>query len=208
MKESSAKVIYWRNKVKLMLVEYKGGKCQRCGYDKNIPSVYAFHHRNPNEKEFSISGMTKSFDNLKKEADKCDLLCSNCHLEVHHELHVKHREEHGVPHLQKLLQCENCNNKFLRNKYGQKYCSKKCFYTKNKKTCKTCNKTFVPNKNKIIFCSSECHKISTRKAVHPNKEELQNMINTMTWVAIGKKYAVSEAAIRKWAKKYNLIRHK
>lgn len=31
----------------------KGGKCERCGYDKNL-SALEFHHRNPEEKEFQI----------------------------------------------------------------------------------------------------------------------------------------------------------
>lgn len=65
------------------LVEYKGGKCIKCGYDKCLDAL-EFHHRDESEKEFTISvSKNYSTDSLKKEADKCDLLCANCHRELH-----------------------------------------------------------------------------------------------------------------------------
>lgn len=62
------------------LIDYLGGCCQDCG-NKFITAVYDFHHRNPEEKEYSISDRVDhaTIEELKKEADKCDLLCSNCH---------------------------------------------------------------------------------------------------------------------------------
>lgn len=75
-----------RRRVKRMLVEYKGGKCVRCGYSKCVAAL-DFHHENEKEKAFGIShkGHTISFERLKKEADKCVLLCANCHREEHAE---------------------------------------------------------------------------------------------------------------------------
>ena len=67
---------------KKLLVDYKGGKCQICGYDKCIQAL-DFHHIDPNIKSFSISGGTKSLDKLKQEVDKCILVCANCHREIH-----------------------------------------------------------------------------------------------------------------------------
>jgi hypothetical protein len=78
-------VIYWRRKAKIKLVEYKGGECEKCGYRKCIDAL-EFHHKDPNEKDFTISGKSWSFERLKKEADKCILVCSNCHKEIHFEL--------------------------------------------------------------------------------------------------------------------------
>ena len=75
-------VIWWRNRVKTKLVEYKGGKCQCCGYNRCIRAL-EFHHLDPSQKDFTISGKSKSFETLKKEADKCILVCSNCHKEIH-----------------------------------------------------------------------------------------------------------------------------
>jgi hypothetical protein len=68
--------------VKIRLVEYKGGKCQICGYNKCFNAL-EFHHLNPNSKDFTISGKSLSFEKLKYEVDKCILVCSNCHSEIH-----------------------------------------------------------------------------------------------------------------------------
>ena len=72
----------YRKNVKMKMVEYKGGKCEICGYNKCIEAL-EFHHINPKEKDFNISGGTKSFNSLKSELDKCILVCANCHREIH-----------------------------------------------------------------------------------------------------------------------------
>jgi 5-methylcytosine-specific restriction endonuclease McrA len=90
---SSEAVSAKRRKNKLMLVEYKGGKCEICGYDKCIDAL-EFHHINPKEKEIPIgSGDIKSFDKLKKEVDKCILVCSNCHKELHSKINNEIQKE-------------------------------------------------------------------------------------------------------------------
>ena len=78
-------VISWRKRKKVELVEYKGGKCEKCGYSKCVNAL-EFHHLDPNEKDFGISGKTWSLERLKKEVDKCILLCSNCHREIHSKI--------------------------------------------------------------------------------------------------------------------------
>ena len=76
-----------RNKTKEILVEYKGGKCEICGYNKCI-SALEFHHLNPNEKDFGIGakGYTRNIETNKKEVDKCILVCANCHREIHENI--------------------------------------------------------------------------------------------------------------------------
>jgi hypothetical protein len=73
-----------RNKLKLLAVEYKGGKCKRCGYNKCTRAL-EFHHLDPNEKDFGITakGFTRSWEKTKIELDKCIMLCANCHAEEH-----------------------------------------------------------------------------------------------------------------------------
>ncbi|SOK58648.1 g371 [Yersinia phage fHe-Yen9-04] len=71
-----------RRKKKQMTVDYKGGKCQVCGYNKCLAAL-DFHHINPLEKDFNISTKFISFEKMKSELDKCILLCSNCHREFH-----------------------------------------------------------------------------------------------------------------------------
>ena len=74
----------WRRALKQKAVDYKGGKCLTCGYDR-CNSALDFHHLDPNEKDFGIAsnGKTRSWDKVKSELDKCVLLCRNCHAEVH-----------------------------------------------------------------------------------------------------------------------------
>jgi len=75
-----------RISIKKRCVEYKGNKCIRCGYCKCLRCL-EFHHRNPNEKSFTISQqLTTSWERLRIELDKCDLLCANCHGETEEEL--------------------------------------------------------------------------------------------------------------------------
>ena len=72
-----------RRKIMTDLINYKGGQCIKCGYSK-CSAALEFHHRDPKSKSFSISDKRcNNFADLKKEADKCDLLCSNCHKEFH-----------------------------------------------------------------------------------------------------------------------------
>ena len=68
------------------MVEYKGGKCQKCGYDKYIGAL-EFHHLNPEEKDFNLSKLkANSFNHVViEELNKCILVCSNCHREIHGE---------------------------------------------------------------------------------------------------------------------------
>ncbi len=68
-----------RNKVKQLSVEYLGGACVDCGLATEQYAVYDFHHRDPQQKDFGIGKNYKSFDKIKGELDKCDLLCANCH---------------------------------------------------------------------------------------------------------------------------------
>ena len=75
-----------RRAIKKALIQYKGGKCVRCGYNKSIRAL-EFHHLDPTEKDFGISkNLCKNMQTLKNEVDKCILVCSNCHAEIHDEL--------------------------------------------------------------------------------------------------------------------------
>jgi 5-methylcytosine-specific restriction endonuclease McrA len=76
---------YYQNKrylIKKELVEYKGGECVKCGYNKSLKALQ-FHHLNPKEKNFNIGGVTTLNEIVKKELDKCILVCANCHSEIH-----------------------------------------------------------------------------------------------------------------------------
>ena len=65
-------------------VEYKGGKCARCGNGELPDCCYDFHHIDPTTKIFDINiGILCfrkiSIEQLLQEVDKCILLCHSCH---------------------------------------------------------------------------------------------------------------------------------
>lgn len=66
-------------------IEYLGGKCQHCGYNK-WRGALQFHHVDPGTKDIGVFKKRKNFEKLKPELDKCILLCLNCHQEEHARL--------------------------------------------------------------------------------------------------------------------------
>lgn len=75
---------------KTKLIELKGGKCIKCGYSKCIKAL-EFHHLDPSQKEMKMDSRNLAGTNLKKimaEIDKCVLVCSNCHREIHDAQYV------------------------------------------------------------------------------------------------------------------------
>lgn len=145
---------YHRKKLKRKAIEYKGGKCQKCGYDK-CDNALEFHHVNPEEKEFQITGTNISWEKIKIELDKCILLCANCHREKHAS------EQPSFEDYQK----------------------------------------FIGNKTKI----AKKKKTNKRKVVRPETYDLFiKEMDELNWnyCAMGRKYGVSDNAIRKWEKNY------
>jgi hypothetical protein len=68
---------------KLQLIEMLGGECRACNikYDGHNACIFHLHHRDPSLKLFNVGNqlMNKSWAKIVAEANKCDLLCANCH---------------------------------------------------------------------------------------------------------------------------------
>ena len=118
---------FQKRAMKHILVEYKGGQCVECGYSK-CEGALQFHHQNENDKDFTLSEIkpnVMSMEDIKNEADKCVLLCANCHAK-------KHAVEDIIGVVMKLppkinsnatiKQCKVCNNEFATNNYARSYC--------------------------------------------------------------------------------------
>ena len=73
-----------RKKIRKTAIDYLGGKCRVCGYYRCIAAL-DFHHLDESKKKFGLSqrGMTRSWEKTRNELEKCVLLCSNCHRELH-----------------------------------------------------------------------------------------------------------------------------
>lgn len=125
-------------------VNYKGSYCEICNIKSNFYNIYDFHHKDPLEKEFNITKYinTRINEKIRLELDKCHLLCSNCHREVHGGLHPN------------FILRKKINENILNLENGQKVCGKckikKPFdsfykYKKNGKFYKNCK--LCHNKN-------------------------------------------------------------
>ena len=65
------------------IFSFKNNPCKDCGI-KYPHYVMDFDHIESKKKEFGIAEMRRrrmSFEKIKKEIEKCDLVCSNCHRE-------------------------------------------------------------------------------------------------------------------------------
>lgn len=72
-----------RKRIKENMIKIFGGRCNNCDYNKSIAAL-DFHHKN-NDKEHNIADLIKnsSEQSVFKEANKCIILCANCHRETH-----------------------------------------------------------------------------------------------------------------------------
>ena len=118
----------------------RGGRCEICGYDKNLAAL-DFHHINPEEKEFQVdmrAFSNHSLDKLEKELSKCKLLCANCHREIHSsdltleniplilkEASENHQDKKSFSNRETGSVCPICGTRFPKST-GKIYCSKEC----------------------------------------------------------------------------------
>ena len=81
---SNTQTVERQKRFKQQCVNWKGGECVGCGYNK-CNNALDFHHLGQDKKEFSIAHarLTSFNENIKRELDKCILVCSNCHREIH-----------------------------------------------------------------------------------------------------------------------------
>ncbi|HEX3615781.1 MAG TPA: hypothetical protein VHU61_04545 [Solirubrobacteraceae bacterium] len=79
----SQAVVNRRRRVKEILVAEAGGRCALCGYCRYVGAL-ALHHVDPTTKLLGLAnkGRALSIKTLRGEAQKCVLLCHNCHAEV------------------------------------------------------------------------------------------------------------------------------
>lgn len=166
---------------KELCVEYKGGKCEKCGYDKYIGAL-EFHHKNPSQKKFSISDakLKKFDDEIKTELDKCEILCANCHSESH--------QIHNVNILQEKWDIYNKQKEYIQKATTKKNiilitCS--CGNTKSKK-------------------SNQCLKCANKKAIERNIDEVIAKVKETNWTKAGKFFGVTDNSLRKFVKKHGI----
>lgn len=180
MKNNS--IEYQKNRAlkrKVYLINLRGGKCEKCPYDKNIAAL-EFHHLNPQEKDNNLDSRhlsNRSMEWIMKEFEKCIVLCSNCHKEIHHpELTM----EKSIEKLKKIN-----DEKILKFQTGKPKCL----------DCETeINYTYKRCKN--------CNDIHKRKVKNrPSITEIEELRNKFSLDEIASKYNVSRRTIGRWLSK-------
>ena len=161
-RECFNKKSYSKKYNKKLIVEYKGGKCQICGIISDIENIYDLHHKNPSKKEYQISSKrTYKINSIKNELDKCYLLCSNCHSEVHGGLHPNYiikPEEVYQENCVETRKCTDCNKILTVNNFYK--------YKNNKvdKKCIKCWKIYSVKRNSEI--KLKCLEYKGGKCIH------------------------------------------
>lgn len=194
----------------------RGWKCEKCGRerweDQRIP--LCVHH---------IDG-----NHINNQIENLQVLCPNCHAQTDNYCGKNKAkknpitEEDFVEALKTSSSIRQALQKIGIN-YSAKYYYDKAHYLIDKYQITQLSKPSTKTKpkkeqkkepNRCVDCGKiigtrarrceECDHKRQRKAEWPQRDELKNLIRTESFSFIGKKYSVSDNAIRKWCKNYNL----
>lgn len=172
----------WRQKTKKMMADCLGGECNRCGYSVTM-STLDFHHKNPKTKRDTIANLLRNPRKISliiEEVKKCILLCRNCHGELHDDLWTLDEIE-----LEKFDKCKL-----------------DWYIFKENRSCKFCNNKFEPSAKSQIYCSADCSYSCRFNGL--SKKELEKLLWEYPMTQIAEVYNVSDKAVAKWVKKYEL----
>lgn len=176
-----------RKQLRHEIVLYKGGKCEICGYNK-CEAALEFHHLNPDEKEFQLSGNTYSLEKMKKEVDKCILVCANCHREIHDKINndkYQFKINQYLDDSDKQLDIEQIK-KDINNKLTQKEIA-----LKHKLSISTLR--YYLKKHNIVM---------KEKRVYDIQDMIDLMKKYKNYTKVGEKLGISDNAVKKRFKKH------
>lgn len=173
----------WRVKARKWITRYAGDTCQCCNYDTYIGNL-SFHHLDPTQKDITISRLVNkchSWHKIIAEADKCVLLCHNCHGEVHAGRRI-------CPPInldeRKLILSQIESERPIPKSCVFHYCS--------------CGER-IPQTKK--FCSRRCFNDTQQKITWPTN--LPDIVAASSKLAVARSLGVSDKAVAKRLRNYH-----
>lgn len=171
-----------RRRTKAKAVEYKGGKCEVCGYSKSQAAM-DFHHVDPTQKDLAIgSGNPRQWEVIRVELDKCRLLCSNCHREEHDRLRQEHRTEQARAAREEVSERKD----------------------QEQRSCTRCGELVGVTPSRImasltgaLYCGLACFRASRETTGWPGDDVLRGLVWQVPVQQIGRQLGVSASAVKK-----------
>lgn len=179
---------------KLAAIQYMGGKCVRCDCTCSH-AAFHFHHKDPLTKTYDWNSLRRrGVNEIINELSKCELICSNCHAEIHSINSISDQ----IKQIQK-----NYHESFVNQ---SKIKTKKFPELGENRICKGCGSEFVVKLNmrgQIMlsgsYCSSKCLTLSRRKIDHGLAIEMFDELGSYS--AVAKKLNVNRKSIERLIKK-------
>lgn len=191
--------------LKKLGIEYKGNPGLKG--KKNSPNETSYKEYTENGKRISACKLKNKLFKQGVKEKKCELCLrtewngKNIPLELHH-INCNHYDN-SLDNL-KIL-CPNCHAQLQANSHksidtSTKECKKQ---KENKKHfCSRCMSE-IKKRTKTGKCR-ECMIFERRVVDRPSRTELLELIKKNSFVSLGKRFKVSDNAIKKWCKSYGL----
>ena len=173
-----------------------------------------YHHRDPTKKEFELSRKMKrgSFESIKKEIDKCDLVCSNCHRNIHYELELLDYNENMSTILSRLEKLKESNGKPtppIRKSLSAKYSKDEIeILIQEGKTIKEISESLGEQYNAVssLIKKYKLHTLTNKRSRLDQKESIIRDYVTIGFSlsSLSEKYSMTESDMIETLKSYNI----
>ena len=186
------------------LIEERGHKCENCNLEKwlDLPISLELHHIDGDR-----SNNTK--ENLK-------LLCPNCHsyTDNYGSKNKKHSNISDIDFIHALQNSTTIREALLSlglSDAGANYAKARALIKEyniqllpntsiKESFCQKCGAVVYPDSVLCVDCSNK----QQRTVERPDKDTLYQLLKENSFCAVGRMYGVSDNAIRKWCKAYDL----